>query len=467
MITHIEISGFKSFDNFQLDFAPFTVVGGVNASGKSNLFDALRLLAGLATTDIRTAFSQQGQRGDIHELFSCYSDGSQAKEMSFAVEVLVQRNVTDNWGQKFEINHPRLRYELKIRREESEFGIELLKVAYEQLAKIDPSKDCWAERYLTKKSKKIWRSIRAGGSNAPFISTKKDKNGVDTINIRQDSHQGGRDRVSNTINQTVLSSVSTTDFPHVFAVKQELAEWNFLQLNPEVLRMPAKLDVGLAESVGYDGANLASVMYRMKMEDPHSITEVSNKLCSFLKEYRSVDVEKDEANRVYMITLENTQGVRFTSRVLSEGTLRLLTLCVMLYNPAHRSLLCFEEPENGIHSKRIIQMVDLLHELAADFSDADSPLLRQVIVNTHSVGVIRRVFSMCQYKEDCDVELLWSQNRSRSFDLKDRRVNMNATRMIPVDRNPQQELSWATETEKKICLAEVSNILEKGGQGDE
>lgn len=45
MLTRIEIDGFKSFTNFSMDFSPLTVIAGLNASGKSNLFDALHLLA--------------------------------------------------------------------------------------------------------------------------------------------------------------------------------------------------------------------------------------------------------------------------------------------------------------------------------------------------------------------------------------------------------------------------------------
>ncbi len=44
MITYIKIDGFKSFKDFEMGFTPSTVVAGVNASGKSNLFDALKLL---------------------------------------------------------------------------------------------------------------------------------------------------------------------------------------------------------------------------------------------------------------------------------------------------------------------------------------------------------------------------------------------------------------------------------------
>lgn len=41
MITRIEIDGFKSFLDFELDVPPFLALVGPNASGKSNLFDAI------------------------------------------------------------------------------------------------------------------------------------------------------------------------------------------------------------------------------------------------------------------------------------------------------------------------------------------------------------------------------------------------------------------------------------------
>ena len=55
MITRIEIDGFKTFENFGLDLHPFTAIVGPNASGKSNLFDAINFVSRLAQTDIRDA----------------------------------------------------------------------------------------------------------------------------------------------------------------------------------------------------------------------------------------------------------------------------------------------------------------------------------------------------------------------------------------------------------------------------
>jgi AAA15 family ATPase/GTPase len=45
MLTRIEIDGFKTFDKLKLNLRPFTAIVGPNASGRSNLFDALQLLA--------------------------------------------------------------------------------------------------------------------------------------------------------------------------------------------------------------------------------------------------------------------------------------------------------------------------------------------------------------------------------------------------------------------------------------
>ena len=90
MLTKIEISGFKSFENFRLDLQPFTVVFGGNAVGKSNLFDALRLLSRLAAVDLATAFDEapvgghDGSRGEPVEQFRRLPDGSYARRIDLS-----------------------------------------------------------------------------------------------------------------------------------------------------------------------------------------------------------------------------------------------------------------------------------------------------------------------------------------------------------------------------------------------
>jgi AAA15 family ATPase/GTPase len=85
MLTRIEIDGFKTFEGFGLDLGPMQVILGPNASGKSNLFDAIRLLSNLAGSDLRS--SVRDLRGEPVELFRIQADGSRSTRMTFAVEL--------------------------------------------------------------------------------------------------------------------------------------------------------------------------------------------------------------------------------------------------------------------------------------------------------------------------------------------------------------------------------------------
>ena len=149
MLTRIEIDGFKTFRNFVMEFSPFTVIAGANASGKSNLFDALRLLSRLATTDLRTAFNEQ--RGEPIEQFTSFSNDEISNRISFAVELLVDSSIRDNWGSEEKLKYTRLRYELIIRRENNNNGFEDLFVEKEGLVPIRHDEDKWVKKHMSKK----------------------------------------------------------------------------------------------------------------------------------------------------------------------------------------------------------------------------------------------------------------------------------------------------------------------------
>ena len=122
---------------------------------------------------------------------------------------------------------------------------------------------------------------------------------------------------------------------------------------------------------------------------------------SFLPHFIEVNVIDDKANRQYLINLKSEDGKEFSSRVLSEGTLRLLTLCIIEFDDKHSGLICFEEPENGIHPFRIKAMAELLKDLSADFSEPKT-LLRQVIVNTHSPVLVSELI---QWQNDKNISV--------------------------------------------------------------
>lgn len=453
MITKIEIDGFKSFSDFQMEFTPFTVIAGTNASGKSNLFDALHLLSNLAKTDLRTAFSYKNLRGDVKELFTQYDNEVTARKMRFAVELLVERTVVDNWGGQCEIKTPRLRYELIIVRKENGKGFDELVVEYEYLTKINTDDDKWAKKYLGEKNKHIWKNSQSGGSSKPYIYTEQ-INGVTTIRMRQDGRQGGKAASANAVNQTVLGSAVSVDFPHVLAAKKEISNWNFMQLNPEVLREPTKYEVNLDDRIGHSGENLAAALYRIREDNAYNLQLISFRLNSFLPEFTNVDVLDDTANKQFLIRLKNEDGKVFTSRVLSEGTLRLLTLCILLYDDKYQGLLCFEEPENGVHPSRIVTMVKLLRALSTSFEEGES--LRQVIVNTHS-PVFLRVLNTYFNDEDAFVSIWFSKLTTKLITKEGIKRKLRASKMVSLTKGLQYSFS---EADIKMTVADAARYLE-------
>lgn len=451
MITRIEINGFKSFRNFKMDFTPFTVIAGINASGKSNLFDALELLSLLAQFSLRDAFAKS--RGSADELFSVIGKKESSK-MEFAVEILVDRKIRDNWGIEKEIQSPRLRYELHIERKYKSGGYEELVVTHEFLELIKTKSDSWSKEFIPANKIELWKSTQHGGSK-PFIQPKTEKE-MHSIYLRQDTGRGGKHTPANTINQTVLSGVNSTDFPHVFAAKMEMVNWRFMQLNPELLREPTKMGPQMSDIITHNGGNLAAALFRIKGYDEYNLTEVSRELMRFLPEYTSVDVLNDEANRQFIIKIRNKEGDVFSSRVLSEGTLRLLSLIIMQFDNKHKGLLCFEEPENGIHPMRLKQMAELLHDLSADYENIDNPI-RQVIVNTHSPILVKQLLT---WQKDKNVSIWLSKMTTDVFDYEGGRIKMRATKMMRVSNDGQSSLFWKDEDPRSSAeLAEYLSTI--------
>ena len=454
MITYIKINGFKSFHNFEMEFTPLTVIAGVNASGKSNLFDALKLLSRLAEVDLKSAFTEQ--RGNPNELFTKYGEDDYAEEIEFTVDMLVNRKIKDNWGDEIDLKDIRLRYELRIKREKNEKNLEDLFVNYECLSKIKKQDDKWIENIIPLEIRQKWPR-KLGGSSKPYIGTNPDGDkSFPTIKLRQDGRQGGRNTPVKSIRQTVLSSINSIDFPHVLAVKEEMRSWKYLQLVPEDIREPTQQDINIRDTITPSGKNLAAALFRIKQDEEYALIQISRTLNNFIPNIKEVNVKDDRANLQFVIQVTGEDNREFSSRVLSEGTLRLLTLCILQYDQQHNGLLCFEEPENGIHPFRIKAMVKLLKDLTVDFYDEEMPL-RQVIVNTHSPVLVS---AMIEFQQDKNVSIWLSRINTLVTKIKDKRIKIAITKFLPVVKEITYQMTLPiTKEESKLTLREVTEYL--------
>lgn len=389
MLTRIEIDGFKTFRGFELDLQPFNVIAGANASGKSNLFDAIQLLARLAESDLRTAASSL--RGEPHELFHRSSDGSPTNQIALAVEVLVEPSVRDPWGQVHELIQTRIRYEVTLERR-VERGLERLYVVREAAKPIRASRDIWASPFKQKRDPLVTSRLRYNRQN-DLLETKVEA-GDPLFRIGQDGN-AGRKRPAVAAEATVLSSITSAEFKHLFALREELRSWRFLQLDPAGLR--DSVDQHAPERLEPSGWNLAAVLARIRAETSSEddkqglLTDLSADLAHLVPGITGVQIREDEAERQWQILIRTRSGDEYSSRVASDGTLRLLALLTALSDPRFGGMICFEEPENGVHPGQIKPLIEHLRALVAgepgEEAPRDEPLL-QLLLTTHSPVVV-------------------------------------------------------------------------------
>lgn len=393
MLTRIEIDGFKTFKDFSVELAPFQVIVGPNGSGKSNLFDALHLLSRLADTDLRSAF--QEMRGTPDELFMLLPNGNHIDKIRIAVEMLVDKKVQDGLGQTVDLKYTRLRYEISVTFSTDDYGLEHPRILHELLKTIPYDKDNWCEKYgLTVQSGWLLDTTE---QPANFITTDMiptSPSVVDTpigvtmkalmLQLHNEEQEQKRIYRAEHAQQTVLSTVSTTEYAHAFAAREELRSLNFLYLIPKELRKPSS--ARSFTSLSAEGENLPATLRRMQAEDKFALGDVSRDMANLVPGIIKIRVEKNTSSNEYDVWADTSDQKSFSARVLSDGTLRLLALATLRNDPHFHGILCLEEPENGVHPLHLETMTRLLREMTTDFNDPQemNEPLRQVLITTHS-----------------------------------------------------------------------------------
>jgi predicted ATPase len=412
MLTRLEVDGFKNLLGLHVDFSPFTCIVGENGAGKSNVFDAIHFLSLLADHPMMDAAQQVRQAGseragDPRDLFwNGFADES--RRMSFAAEMIVPAAVEDDFGQPAKPTISFLRYELAIGYVPPS-GLERigrLALLSERLTHINQS-DAAARLRFPHSAKSFRRSVVFGRRSGAFISTSyidfaTSEFGEPIIILDQDVGDRGQPRLQAHADRapaTVVSTVTSSDFPTVLAARREMQSWRVLALEPSELRTSDRYDD--PREMNTRGRYLAAALHRITTTAQTAgggaervYARVANRLSELAElRVREVEVAADDVRELLTVYLTDSAGMRLPARSLSEGTLRFLALCVLLEDPSATGVVCMEEPENGIHPANIPAVVRLAEDLAVDprFPTGEDNPFRQVIINTHSPVVVQLV----------------------------------------------------------------------------
>ncbi|HLA85544.1 MAG TPA: ATP-binding protein [Thermoguttaceae bacterium] len=346
MIEQLRLKNFKSFaeEGVIIPFAPVTILVGANASGKSNIFDAIRFLQGIgaewSVAEIMAGKYEGGRRiapglrGGAAE--ACLMGSSQ-----FTISSIVRRSglaaVTVPLGEE--------------RIAESETNI----FEHEITCGIKPTLRVESE------------SLRV----------KTDGGAARTFDLKEPLKQFPKEH-SRLLE--VLKDVSA-DALVKYRVSQLLEYYSnihFLDVQPSQMKAYVPLSMNV---LGEYGENLSAILYRLCMDDDRKsqFLDWLAELCA--PEVTDLDFEKTISDKV-QVRLKEGQNVDFISaESISDGTLRFMAILAAMYDAPEGTLFVMEEIENGLHPTRIHLLVELLEQFAESKNI-------QVIATTHSSQVL-------------------------------------------------------------------------------
>ncbi len=349
MITRIEVDGFKSLRDFALDLEPFTVLLGPNSAGKSNVLEALGLVARLATEPVAEAMKQG--RGRILDQFTRH-EGDSAKEIRLAVEVFLHGDVPlAEPGASTRQN--RFRYEITIERAPRGSGVERLIIRDERLRCMRRERDGWIDAHPN------FAPIAgyAVGGTDDFITLKQNERRV------IESPSAWPEERQASAAHAYLSGARSSN---ANAVRRDLWGYRLLQLDASRLRAPSEgID---SEALAVDASNLPTILAGLPAP---RLGEIRADLVRLVPGIASFEVVPEDDG--FRIDFELSGGQRLPARLVSDGTLRALALLTALRLDPRPSLIAIEEPENGIYPGKLRALLSLLRDVSERrYDDPDS-----------------------------------------------------------------------------------------------
>ena len=324
MITELRLRNWKSFFDATLFIDPITVIIGTNASGKSNIFDALKLLSALASPI------------DIMDI---------AKNVRGGAEGIIRR------GEQM--------CNLTITMEGDKSSEQLI---YEVALAFDDQRNI----YIKDES-----LILATNKKNLVMFERKELDEMNKSLVSVALYTEGKPRYQNFSAKTsVLSQIEYVNCVRrikdsTLTVVNNLRKIRLSNPIPERMRDFAPLSKTIAE----DASDLAGYLANLD-EELKSVTYEA--ILKYLKPLPDRDIKSIRADKIPMTdkamlfcTEEWTAGHTQEQSALgmSDGTLRFAGIIAMLITAEDKALILLEELDKGVHPSRAKDLVKMLKEI--------------------------------------------------------------------------------------------------------
>jgi predicted ATPase len=365
MLKKLILENWKSFRYAELYFDPLTVLIGTNASGKSNVVEALEFLRRMATGET-VDVALNGDRA-----LPPIRGGSQGAVLNFGANFTIRIVLQE------ESNETDFLYNIKINPQLKSTQI------------LEESIEVKSKNISFQKELNINKKVYAGIST--FDNKNYYSNLVDFESFKPDLDLGTFEEYKNKIidqtkynqkieHKEVLYQLMKYEYNRE---QKEHKEINFLRRTLPVIKtllknilildpIPSQMrDFSrLSETFEHDGSNIAGVLAALP-EDQKS--EIESDLSHYLQHFPEGDIKKIWAEKIgrlgtdaMLYCQEEWQPGQITeidARSMSDGTLRFIGILTALLTRPEGSLIVIEEIDNGLHPSRAELLVRTLREI--------------------------------------------------------------------------------------------------------
>ena len=359
MIKKLRLINWKSFEDATLHIDPLTIIIGANASGKSNLLDALMFLyrigRGVGVHEaIEGGPGLPGLRGGFEWI--CLKPNEQ-----FTLEV-----TTDGLH-----DHEEYVYKLKV----EVSAVTVARILSEELTHLS-----WLDHDEKPKNLKLFTTSTTEGSGK--VEVKYPNN--------TDIDHGSFIFTPNEYEQSVLARLEP-----VFTVPEEVSQASshiLKQLRsifvfdpiPSLMRGYSRM----SHSLDSDGSNIAGVLAQQISPRKEEIEKTLAAYVSVLPERDIVRVWAEgvgKFNTDAMLYCEESWSDSSTQEIdargMSDGTLRYIAIVTALLTRERGGLMVIDEVDNALHPSRADQLLNMLKELGKERNI-------DVIVTTHNPALL-------------------------------------------------------------------------------
>lgn len=342
-LTNLKASRYRSLKDVDISLGSMNVLIGANASGKSNVLDALRFLAeGVRAKDFIESIESRG---------GCKDLGWRGE--GFPIEITLETTFLDDIG---------ARYSWTV----TFYGDAMTFSVVEEMFKLND--DTSTTKILEFRRGKVW-----------WTST-----------------QARNDRVTLKLHHTSCAlAIACTDesFP-ARHVAEFVSRWGFFDPSPPLLRGAAHITE--ADKLDPYGANLAARLYTIK--NAPAGEQTLNRIVTATRHVLGVPEElrlgiSPLDGKAYFSQKEYGGNFAVPQTGISSGTLRMLAFMTALFGESDSSLVGIEEPENHVHPSALKGLAEYLREASERVQiivTTHSPVLLDCLPQPEEVSVVKR-----------------------------------------------------------------------------